>query len=381
MALEGALRDLGLAEVIQLLAGGRRSGTLRVSGGAGARAAVLRFSDGAIVSARWDDDAEPLVTALLLSGLIDDTDREVATEWGRTQTPPRSLVDGLVETGVIGARVRDTVARRLIDDLCFELTTFADGSFSFTDGELALSTEPTTGLLLSGEELFLDAARRRDEWPAIEQRIGSLGAVPSVCDADVEAGELAVPADGWRVLACVDGSRTVRQVASAAGMRVFETARWISRWTGLGVLRTDLRGTAVERTDTVAGVDQLTAEARRALDDLRFEAALYAARTAIAQAPRNATAHVLAGRALLGLGRADDWSDEVQLAVELDPVLPEAQEQYGYVAVRRGDYRAALSAWEHYLAVAPDAPDAPRVRSARDAAAQLQLLITAHAGR
>ena len=33
MALEGALRDLGLAEVIQLLASGRRTGALRVSGG------------------------------------------------------------------------------------------------------------------------------------------------------------------------------------------------------------------------------------------------------------------------------------------------------------------------------------------------------------
>ena len=43
MALEGALRDLGLAEVIQLLSGGRRTGALRVSGGAGARGAIMRF--------------------------------------------------------------------------------------------------------------------------------------------------------------------------------------------------------------------------------------------------------------------------------------------------------------------------------------------------
>lgn len=380
MALEGALRDLGLAEVIQLLAGGRRSGTLRVSGGAGARAAILRFRDGAITAARWDDEPDPLVSALLLAGIIDATDRLIATQWAQTQDPPRSLVDGLVEAGVVGTRMRDAVARRLIDDLCFELTTFADGSFSFTDGEMASTLEPTTGLTLSGEELFLDAARRRDEWPAIENRIGSLGAVPAVCDAEIEAGELAVPADGWRVLACVDGTRTVRQVASAAGMRVFETARWISRWTGLGVLSTQRPTGEPERDDDDGALEKLTAEARRALTENRFEAALYAARTALSHAPRHAAAHVLAGRALLGLGRPDDWSDEVRLALELDPVLPEAQEQYGYVAARRGDYRAALSAWEHYLAVAPDAPEAPKVRSARDAAAQLQDLISAHAG-
>jgi hypothetical protein len=379
MALEGALRDLGLAEVIQLLAGGRRTGALRVSGGAGARGAILRFADGAITAARWDDEPEPLLSALSHSGLIDADDRIAAATWASEQSPPRSLVDGLVETGAITVRTRDTVARRLIDDLCFELTTFAEGTFSFSDGETSVTVEPTSSLHLSGEELFLDAARRRDEWPAIESRIGSLGAVPVVCDIEGE-GELAVPADGWRVLSCVDGCRTVRQVASAAGMRVFETARWISRWTALGVLATDSRAAAEADGDAVAGVAQLTAQARRALAESRFEVALAAARTAIGHAPRSAAAHVLAGRALLGLGRADDWAEEVRLAVQLDPLLPEAQEQYGYVAARRGEYAAALNAWEHYLEAAPTAPDAARVRTARDAAAQLQELISAHAG-
>jgi Domain of unknown function (DUF4388) len=379
MALEGALRDLGLAEVIQLLAGGRRTGALRVSGGAGARGAILRFADGAITAARWDDEPEPLLSALSQSGLIDADDRVAAAKWASEQSPPRSMVDGLVETGAITVRARDTVARRLIDDLCFELTTFAEGTFSFTDGESVSAVEPATSLHLSGEELFLDAARRRDEWPAIESRIGSLGAVPVVCESDAE-GELAVPADGWRVLSCIDGCRTVRQVASAAGMRVFETARWISRWTALGALTTDAGGTATDDGDAMAGVVLLTAQARRALAESRFEVALAAARTAIGHAPRSAAAHVLAGRALLGLGRADDWAEEVRLAVQLDPRLPEAQEQYGYVAARRGEYAAALNAWEHYLEAAPTAPDAARVRTARDAAAQLQELISAHAG-
>lgn len=379
MALEGALRDLGLVEVIQLLAGGRRTGTLRVSGGAGARASILRFVEGDITAARWDDEPEPLLTALTHAALVDADDRLTAATWASRQSPPRSLVDGLVETGVISARTRDGVARRLIDDLCFELTTFAEGTFSFTDGETATPLDPTTTLALSGEELFLDAARRRDEWPAIEQRVGSLGAVPMIGDSDSD-GELAVPADGWRVLSCIDGCRTVRQVASAAGMRVFETARWVSRWAALGAVTADASVNSVDDGDA-AGVTQLTALARRALAESRFEAALAAARAAIGQSPRNAAAHVLAGKALLGLGRADDWAEEVKTAVQLDPRLPEAQEQFGYVAARRGEYTAALSAWEHYLEASPNAPDAARVRTARDAAAQLQELISAHAGR
>ena len=163
-------------------------------------------------------------------------------------------------------------------------------------------------------------------------------------------------------------------------MRVFETARWVSRWSALGAVTTDASVNSVDDGDA-AGVAQLTALARRALAESRFEAALAAARAAIGQSPRNAAAHVLAGKALLGLGRADDWAEEVKTAVQLDPRLPEAQEQFGYVAARRGEYTAALSAWEHYLEASPNAPDAARVRTARDAAAQLQELISAHAGR
>jgi len=146
------------------------------------------------------------------------------------------------------------------------------------------------------------------------------------------------------------------------------------------VLSTDARADNGDSDDATVGVAQLIVQARRALADARFEAALTAARTAIGHLPRNAAAHVLAGRALLGLGRTDDWAEEVRLAVQLDPLLPEAQEQYGYVAARRGEYAAALSAWEHYLEAAPMAPDAAKVRIARDAAAQLQELISAHAG-
>jgi hypothetical protein len=379
MALEGALRDLGLAEVIQLLASGKRTGCLRVSGGAGARGALLRFVDGAVTGGRWDDERDPLVVALVASSLIDVDDRIAAEQWSAEQSTRRSLVDGLVETGALSARVRDTVARRLLDDLCFELTTLADGAFSFTDSEPPLAGEATTGLSLSGEELFLDAARRRDEWPAIERRIGSLGAVPVVADCTGE-GELAVPADGWRVLACVDGARTVRHIASAAGMRLFETARWISRWIGLGVLTAQAHPDAREADAGDAGIAQLLAHAERALVENRFEVALSGARSALNHSPKSAIAHVYAGRALLGLGRSADWADEIMLAVQLDPVLPEAQEQLGYVAARRGEYDTALRAWQHYLDAAPTAPDAARVRVALDAATQLQDLISAHAG-
>jgi cytochrome c-type biogenesis protein CcmH/NrfG len=380
MALEGALKDLGLSEVVQLLAAGKRTGTLRVSGGAGARGAILRFVEGFVTGGRWDDEPEPLLTALGYADLVTDDDTARAARWASEQDPPRALVDGLVELQCISARTRDTVARRLMDDLCFELTTFSDGWFTFTDGLLASTIEPTSGLRLSGEELFLDATRRRDEWPSITERIGSLGAVPVICDQQ-SSEEIALAADAWRVLACVDGCRTIRQVASSAGLRLFEAARWIARWAALGVVSTDSDVAQVRGSEAAHGLEPLLNRGNRALLDGQYEAALAAARTAMAQSPRSAAAYLIAGRALLGLGRRADWADEVAKAVSLDPALPEARVEHGYVAASRGDYASALTAWEQYLADAPHAPDAARVLSARDAAATLHDLLATHAGR
>lgn len=235
MALEGALRDLGLAEVLQLLASGQRTGVLRVAGGAGSRVALLRFSEGAITGGRWDDEPDALLAALLACGLCTQDDLVRAADWALAQLPTGNVVDGLVETGAVGARARDAVARRLVDDLCFELTTVADGSWRFVDDEATSAREPATTLRIAGEALVLDAARRRDEWPQVVAVIGSLAAVPVIAPVQ-GTSPLTEPAEGWQLLAAVDGLRTVRQVAAAAGLRLFEAARWVARWVQLEVL-------------------------------------------------------------------------------------------------------------------------------------------------
>ncbi|MCU0618755.1 MAG: DUF4388 domain-containing protein [Gemmatimonadaceae bacterium] len=357
MALEGALRDLGLAEVVQLLATGQRTGVLRVQGGAGSRVAVLRFHEGVVVQGRWDDEPDALLAALVACGLVADDDVVAAADWALAQTPPRHVVDGLVETGAVGARTRDAVARRLVDDLCFELTTVEDGSWHFVDDDAPATREPRTGLRLTGEAIFLDAARRRDEWPAIVQVVGSLAAIPALAE-QTDRTPLTEPAEAWQLLAAVDGRRTVRQVAAVAGLRVFDAARWVARWLQLGVLATVVAVPADD--DAPARLDALVAEATRA--------------------PMHAAACIVSARACRALGRDAEWEAHVRRGVQLDPALPEAQLELGYVAAARGDHDEADAAWARYLAAVPTAPDAGRVRAARDAVAHLKDLLSTHAG-
>ncbi len=377
MALEGALRDLGLAEVVQLLAAGQRTGVLRVQGGAGSRVALLRFRDGLVTQGRWDDEPDALLVALVACGLVADDDVVAAADWALGQQPPRHVVDGLVETGAVGARTRDDVARRLVDDLCFELTTVEDGSWQFADDDDAPGArEPRTDLRLTGEAIFLDAARRRDEWPAVLQVIGSLAAVPTLAEPE-DRSPLVEPAEGWQLLSAVDGRRTVRQVAAVAGLRVVDAARWVARWMHLGVLTTVA---TVGDARPGAELDVLLADANAALAAGRPEAALTAVRSVLARAPMHAAAYVVAARACRALGRDAEWESNVRLAVQHDAALPEAQLELGRVAAARGDHAAADAAWTRYLAAVPAAPDAERVRAARDAVARLTDLLSTHAG-
>ncbi|MCU0626177.1 MAG: DUF4388 domain-containing protein [Gemmatimonadaceae bacterium] len=379
MPLEGALRDLGLAEVLQLLASGQRTGMLRVAGGAGSRVALLRFQQGAVVMGRWEDEPDALLAACLAGGLCHEEDVVRAADWALAQQPPRHVVEGLVETGAIGIRTRDLVARRLVEDLCFEITTLDDGSWQFSDDEAMLAREPRTGVRIAGEALVLDAARRRDEWPAIAAVVGSLATVPVLADPG-DTTPLAEPAEAWQLLSAVDGTRTVRQVAAASGVLVFDAARWVARWMELGVLAAAATHRRAGDDPAPAMRDALLAQAMRALADGNAEAALGAARTALMRDHDHAPAHLTVARALRALGRDAEGEGHVRRALQLAPDHPDTQLELGYAAARRGDHAEADAAWARYLAADPTAPDAGRVRAAREAVAQLHDLLSIHAG-
>jgi hypothetical protein len=43
----------------------------------------------------------------------------------------------------------------------------------------------------------------------------------------------------------------------------------------------------------------------------------------------------------------------------------------GFAAARSGDFVTAVASWSHFLNAHPDAPEAPRVRAALEAASRL----------
>jgi hypothetical protein len=166
--LAGALDTLALADVLQLLDLGRKSGVLAVDAGDGVRRGLLRLRGGAVCAARF----------------------------------------------------RDADARELRDpyDAVAAMLALAAGRFTFAPDPPDAPTAGPAGVRV--EALLMEALRRADERaaPRPAERVPVLAAGP---DAGPDAGgadaPLALRAADWALLAAVDGRRTVAAVAAAAG--------------------------------------------------------------------------------------------------------------------------------------------------------------------
>jgi len=65
-------------------------------------------------------------------------------------------------------------------------------------------------------------------------------------------------------------------------------------------------------------------------------------------------------------------------AVQVDPLTPDVHLDLGFAAVRVGDFANARASWEHYLRLAPAAPETNRVTAALEALTRMMHLMEAH---
>jgi predicted Zn-dependent protease len=114
-------------------------------------------------------------------------------------------------------------------------------------------------------------------------------------------------------------------------------------------------------------VEQLTA--RNAMANYQSQEYARAARalaTAIERNPRDAGAHYNLGRVLWAQGgpqNAEAVLQELGTAVQLDPTLAAPWRDIGLVFYELRDMNRAAQAFERYLQLAPDAPEAPKIKA------------------
>ena len=124
------------------------------------------------------------------------------------------------------------------EEAVYALAIWRTGEFRFEAGVAA----PRNTIRKSNTNLLMEAARRLDEWRVLSKKIPSVELVPEFVILENREGQINLNTMEWLLLSKIDGQRTVRQIARAAGMGVFDAAKLLYGLVATNLIR--LRETA-----------------------------------------------------------------------------------------------------------------------------------------
>jgi hypothetical protein len=107
------------------------------------------------------------------------------------------------------------------EEAVYALAIWRSGEFRFEAGIPA----PRQSIQKSNTNLLMEAARRLDEWRVLSKKIPSVELVPEFVVLESREGQINLNTMEWLLLSKIDGQRTVKLIAAAAGMSVFDAAK------------------------------------------------------------------------------------------------------------------------------------------------------------
>jgi hypothetical protein len=166
MGVQGSLRTMGLSDILQWLAHGRKTGTLLLEHRSIRKRLILR--KGSIFSSWSNDPRESLGQFLIREQLI--TEENLFRALLEQETLGRPLGAILVEKGHLTEADLLRTLRIKAEETIYDLFLWPDGKFEFREEELA-ADGPVFHLDLGIQKVLLEGAQRVDEWGRIRKII------------------------------------------------------------------------------------------------------------------------------------------------------------------------------------------------------------------
>ncbi len=142
---------------------------------------------------------------------------------------------------IVHAQLEDATGEEAV----YALAIWSRGDFKFEPG---ISTELRT-ISKSNTNLLMEAARRLDEWRVLSKKIPSTELVPEFVVQETREGQINLNTSEWLVLSKIDATRSIKQIALASGLSVFDAAKILYGLIATGLIRlreTVLAGTAAK---------------------------------------------------------------------------------------------------------------------------------------
>jgi hypothetical protein len=125
------------------------------------------------------------------------------------------------------------------EEAVYALAIWNQGEFKFEPG----AASETKTISKSNTNLLMEAARRLDEWRALSKKIPSVDMVPEFVVLENREGQINLNTSEWLILSKIDARRSVKAIAQASGLGVFDAAKILYGLVATGLIR--LKGAGV----------------------------------------------------------------------------------------------------------------------------------------
>jgi hypothetical protein len=249
MALNGTLRDFGIADILQLIAQQQKTGKLHLD--SKDQEVHIGFQDGVIVQAESTTRRKKDLfgTMLVRAEIITEQQLEEALETQKRTL--QRLGDVLVSTGVITKERYRQMAQLQFNETLYRLFSWKSGTYEFEQG--TVHYDPADVTPVRAESVLMEGFRMVDEWPVIRKRIPRYDLVferakdlPAAPEPGKETPEERRERRGdftqlgeseRRVHALVTSSRDVRKLIDLSCLGEFETCKALCNLVNLGFLK------------------------------------------------------------------------------------------------------------------------------------------------
>ena len=246
VALEGTIKDFGLADILQLIGIQRKTGVLSLSNGD--ETVILKFLDGHVVGADTKErNLEDLLGSVLVrTGRITDAHLREALRVQRETLQRLGYV--LVRQRFISQEDLVEALRTQVTQIVYRLFRWRHGKYQFSPMD-HVDYDMEHFQPLAAETILMEGARMIDEWPIIERRVRSAGMVfrqteagraldvpvESLLDSDIDFGfqespgstraaqeKMRVSREERGILHMVDGRSTVQDIVDGSPLGEFD---------------------------------------------------------------------------------------------------------------------------------------------------------------
>jgi predicted transcriptional regulator len=227
MALEGSLKDFGLADILQLIFFQRKTGVLSLEGKLDKVRIVFIEGNIAGAESRRRIEANRVGKILVKKGLIKDEDLQAILDEQRSSNV--KLGNFLVRKGLVQKEEIEEILTGQVKETVIQIFGWKEGSYEFTPQ--AVPPDKDIPISIDTQHLLMEALRIVDEWTLIEGKI----TLDKVFMKKVEVPE-DLTDEEKDILSLVDAENDVSTIIDISGRDDFSVSKTLVSLIEKGVL-------------------------------------------------------------------------------------------------------------------------------------------------